>query len=127
MESYRAAAPPIAPSASLAQPGPPLRELIIARLHTICDPQTNLSIVQLGMVDEVSVAGQRVLIVCRCPHTWYTTDTSIALIGEIQREVGAVPGAWMVDVVLLSEGSSGQPTPWAGLAQPVDEPELALS
>lgn len=107
MDACRAFASTTLPPAPLAKPFQPLREQIVARLGTICDPHTNVSMVQLGMVDEVHIQGQHVLIVCRCPHTWYTTDTTLALVAEIHQQLADIPGIWITDVVMLSEG-----TPW---------------
>ena len=107
MDACHAPAPTLSPPALLAKPFQPLREQIVARLGTIRDPHTNASMVQLGMVDEVQIDGQHVLIVCRCPHTWYTIDTTLALVAEIHQQLGEIPGVWITDVVMLSEG-----TPW---------------
>lgn len=129
MNSFRAPAPITSLPAPLAKPFQPLREQIVARLNTIRDPQTNLSMVHLGMVDEVHVDGQHVMIVCRCPHTWYTIDTTLALVAEIHQHLAAVPGVWMTDVVLLSDGSSRQqPDPWLEhLGHQSNEAELTLA
>ena len=92
MEPFCAAASTTTLLAPLAKPFSPLREQILARLDTVGDPFTNLSILYLGMVDEVQIDGQCVVIVCRCPGVLYTIDTSRALAEAIHTSVGDVPG-----------------------------------
>jgi len=71
------------PATFLARPFPPLREQTIARLHTVRDPHTDLSIVQFGMVEEVKIDGQHIVVMCRYPQAWYSNDTSLAATGAM--------------------------------------------
>lgn len=115
--------------ARLAKAFPPLRELIIARLHAVRGRYTTVSILQLGMVDDVQVDGQHIVVVCRYPAAWYSNDTSLALATEIHDQLARIPGVWTSDVVLLSEGTAGRQSGARRLPsmQPIDTSELVVT
>ena len=95
-------------NAPLAPVLKPVRAHVYARLHAVRDPVYDTSILRLGLVDEVQLDGHAVTVVCRLPALWYDSDVAVALAAEIYAQVGAVPGVWTVDVILLSEGAVGQ-------------------
>lgn len=129
MDSIASRAATTQPAAFLAKPAAPLRDHLLARLHPVRDPYTGLSIVQLGIVENVEIDGQHVVVICRYPQAWYSNSTSLALAAKIHEQLATIAGGWTVDVVMLSEGGSARHAsyPAPSLVRPRDTAEPAIA
>ena len=77
------------------------REQVMAALATVFDPELGLSIVDLGLVYDVTIEGSRVQVVM----TLTTPGCPIhdAMSAWVQQAVGAIPDVEAVDVIVTFE------------------------
>ena len=69
---------------------------VVEALRPVLDPQLEMSVVELGMVDAVQVAGDEVTVVVALPVDDYPAPGALA--ERVRSALGALPGVARVEV-----------------------------
>ncbi len=79
-----------------------LRQQVDAVLNDIIDPEAGTSIVELGLVQEVDLADERIRVLLYIPSTCPFVDY---LVDQVRRRLGDLNGTQAVDVIVVNEKS----------------------
>lgn len=83
-----------------AQGHPPARAAVDMALDRVFDPELDESILKLGFVESVEIAGAEVCVTYRLPTYWCAPNFAYMMAADIRAEVGQVPGVGQVRVLL---------------------------
>jgi FeS assembly SUF system protein len=88
------------PAEGIGEPGGELYESVVAALREIYDPEIPVNIYDLGLIYDLVITGDAhvtVTMTLTTPHC----PVAESMPGEVEMQVGAVPGVGVVDVDLV--------------------------